>query len=141
MAECLANNSSKDSPCVVIWQVDYFVDCHYSEEGERLWVIGGTNAGTLGYFPVSYKGAATMGSPEAVLMGGHTGIVRSVLPISSSWGGPNHSQSLFGWTGGEDGRLCCWVSDDSTETDRSWFSSALVMRSPRNRKKNRHQPY
>ncbi|PON65691.1 WD repeat containing protein [Parasponia andersonii] len=122
-------------------QVDYFVDCHYSAEGERLWVVGGTNAGTLGYFPVSYKGAATIGSPEAVLVGGHTGIVRSTLPISSIQGGPNHSQGMFGWTGGEDGRLCCWVLDDSSETDRSWFSSALVMRSPRTRKKNRHQPY
>ncbi|XP_062088461.1 WD repeat-containing protein GTS1 isoform X2 [Humulus lupulus] len=122
-------------------QVDYFVDCHYSEEEERLWVVGGTNSGTLGYFPVNYKGEATIGSPEAVLVGGHGGIVRSVLPVSSICGGPNHSPGMFGWTGGEDGRLCCWVLDDHSQTGRSWFSSALVMRSPRTRKKNRHQPY
>lgn len=125
----------------MVWQVDYFADCHYSEEGERLWVVGGTNAGTLGFFPVSYKGGASIGSPEALLVGGHTDIVRSVMPISSIRGAPNQSQGIFGWTGGEDGRLCCWSSDDSSETDHSWISSTMVMKSPKNRKKNRHQPY
>uniref|UniRef100_A0A803NQQ7 Uncharacterized protein n=2 Tax=Cannabis sativa TaxID=3483 RepID=A0A803NQQ7_CANSA len=122
-------------------QVDYFVDCHYSEQEERLWVVGGTNSGNLGYFPVNYKGEAAIGSPEAVLMGGHGGIVRSALPVSSICSGRDHSPGMFGWTGGEDGRLCCWVLDDSSQTDRSWFSSALVMRSPNTRKKTRHQPY
>ncbi|EXB36417.1 WD repeat-containing protein 89-like protein [Morus notabilis] len=122
-------------------QVDYFVDCHYSQDGERLWVVGGTNAGTLGFFPVSYNEAASIGSPEAVLAGGHTDIVRSVLPMSSIPGSATQSQGKFGWTGGEDGRLCCWLSDDSSEIDRSWISSTLVMKSPKNRKKIRHQPY
>ncbi|GMN38018.1 hypothetical protein TIFTF001_007271 [Ficus carica] len=122
-------------------QVDYFADCYYSEEGERLWVVGGTNAGTLGFFPVSYNGGASIGSPEALLVGGHTDIVRSVLPISSIRGVPNQSRGIFGWTGGEDGRLCCWSSDDFSETDHSWISSTMVMKSPKNRKKNRHQPY
>lgn len=125
----------------MFWQVDYFVDCHYSEDGERLWVVGGTHAGTLGFFPVSYNGAASIGSPEAVLAGGHTDIVRSVLPMSSIPGSATQSQGKFGWTGGEDGRLCCWLSDDSSEIDRSWISSTLVMKSPKNRKKIRHQPY
>ncbi|XP_062145538.1 WD repeat-containing protein GTS1 [Alnus glutinosa] len=122
-------------------QIDYFVDCHYSEEAKRLWVIGGTNAGTLGYFPVNYNGAATIGSPEAVLEGGHTGIVRSVLPMSTVHGGLPQNQGIFGWTGGEDGRLCCWLSDDSPQINRSWISSALIMKSPTTRKKSRHHPY
>jgi hypothetical protein len=122
-------------------QIDYFVDCHYSEEAKRLWVIGGTNAGTLGYFPVNYNGAATIGSPEAVLEGGHTGIVRSVLPMSIVHGGLPQNQGIFGWTGGEDGRLCCWLSDDSPQINRSWISSALIMKSPTTRKKSRHHPY
>ncbi|XP_054803964.1 WD repeat-containing protein GTS1 isoform X1 [Prosopis cineraria] len=122
--------------------VDYFVDCHYSREAQQLWVIGGTNAGVLGYFPVSYNnGAATVGSAEAILQGGHTSVVRSVLPMSRVNGGPGCDQGIFGWTGGEDGRLCCWLSDDSPQVNRSWISSTLIMKSERTRKKNRHQPY
>ncbi|RVX20476.1 hypothetical protein CK203_002896 [Vitis vinifera] len=121
--------------------VNYFVDCHYSGDDQRLWVIGGTNAGTLGYFPVNYQGMGAIGPPEAVLEGGHTGVVRSVLPMSSKQIGTAQSQGIFGWTGGEDGRLCCWFSDGSPETNRSWISSEFVMKSPRTCKKNRHLPY
>ncbi|GKV04893.1 hypothetical protein SLEP1_g16988 [Rubroshorea leprosula] len=116
--------------------VDYFVDCH--SEGENLWLIGGTNSGTLGYFPIHYKGTAVVGAVEAVLAGGHMGVVRSVLRMQSK---PSASQGVFGWTGGEDGRLCCWMNDDSTEINRSWMSSTLAVKTPRNRKKNRHHPY
>ncbi|KAJ6319838.1 hypothetical protein OIU78_015276 [Salix suchowensis] len=121
--------------------VDYFVDCHYPGEGDSLWLIGGTNAGALGYFPVNYKGAKAIGSPEAILGGGHKGVVRSVLPMSCLKGGPSQSQGIFAWTGGEDGRLCCWLSEDSTEINRSWISSALGMKSQKSRKKKRRNPY
>uniref|UniRef100_A0A5B6Z357 Uncharacterized protein n=1 Tax=Davidia involucrata TaxID=16924 RepID=A0A5B6Z357_DAVIN len=121
--------------------VDYFVDCHYSREDDRLWVIGGTNGCTLGYFPVNYEGKGAIGSPEAVLQGGHTGIVRSVLPMSSMRGGPTQSPGIFGWTGGEDGCLCCWLSDESSDKSRSWISSALVVKSPKTHRKSRHHPY
>lgn len=126
-------------------QVDYFVDCHYSKEAEKLWVIGGTNAGTLGYFPVKYSGEATIGGAEAILEGGHTSVIRSVLPMSRFHGsGPSNCPStggIFGWTGGEDGRLCCWLSDDSPQINQSWISSTLIMKPERIRKKNRHSPY
>ncbi|KAK7284655.1 hypothetical protein RJT34_19405 [Clitoria ternatea] len=123
--------------------VDYFVDCHYSREAEKLWVIGGTNAGTLGYFPVNYKGVATIGTVEAILEGGHTSVIRSVLPMSKIHTAPTYgpTQGIFGWTGGEDGRLCCWLSDDSSETNHSWISSTLIMRPQKTRMKNRHHPY
>ncbi|KAK9201842.1 hypothetical protein WN944_017050 [Citrus x changshan-huyou] len=121
--------------------VDYFVDCHYPGEGENLWVIGGTVAGTVCYFPVNYRGVATIGPPEAVLVGGHTAVVRSVLPMPSVQGKSAQSHGIFGWTGGEDGRLCCWLSDDSSEINRSWISNAMVMRSPKTHKKNRRNPY
>lgn len=125
-----------------LWQIDYFVDCHYSGQDDRLWVIGGTSAGTLGYFPVNYKGKGAIGPPEAVLHGGHTGIVRSVLPLSGMRGAPTHTQGgIFGWTGGEDGRLCCWMPDESSDANRSWISSKLVMKSPKTRRKSRHHPY
>lgn len=127
-------------PHLFYWQVDYFIDCHYPGEGDSLWVIGGTSGGSLGYFPVNYR-AGAIGSPEAILGGGHTGVVRSVLSMSSKNPGPAQSQGIFGWTGGEDGRLCCWLSDDSTAINRAWISDAMVMRSSKSRKKNRHHPY
>ncbi|KAL0459659.1 UNVERIFIED_CONTAM: WD repeat-containing protein GTS1 [Sesamum latifolium] len=121
--------------------VDYFVDCHYSAEEDRLWVIGGTNAGTFGYFPVKYGSTKTIGSPEAIFQGGHTGIVRTVLPMSTIPGRTSKSHGIFGWTGGEDGRLCCWLPDDSTDANCSWVSSTLVEKSPKARRKSRHSPY
>ncbi|KAJ4847437.1 WD repeat-containing protein gts1 [Turnera subulata] len=122
-------------------QVDYFVDCHTSKESESLWVIGGTGAGALGYFPVNYKGTGAIGNPEAILGGGHTGVVRTVLPMSSMEGAPSQSGGIFGWTGGEDGRLCCWLSDNISDKSKSWISSSLVLKSPRNHKKARSHPY
>ncbi|CAL0302425.1 unnamed protein product [Lupinus luteus] len=125
-------------------QVDYFVDCQYSKEAEKLWVIGGTNAGALGYFPVNYKGLATIGGAEAILEGGHTSVVRSVLPMSRFHGGlapSSVSSGVFGWTGGEDGRLCCWLSDDSTQINQSRITSSMTMKPEKTRKKKRHQPY
>ncbi|XP_059625687.1 WD repeat-containing protein GTS1 [Cornus florida] len=120
--------------------VDYFVDCCYSGENDHLWVIGGTNAGSLGYFPVNYKGKGAIGYPDAVLQGGHTGTVRSVLHMSGLHSGPTQSRGIFGWTGGEDGRLCCWLSDESSNINRSWVSK-LVMKSPKTCRKSRHIPY
>lgn len=122
-------------------QVDYFVDCHYSREEDRLWVVGGTNTGTLGYFPVSCEGVGAIGSPEAVLASGHTDVVRCVLPMSKICSKSVQIQGIFGWTGGEDGRLCCWSSDASSDSQQSWTSSTLVMKLPKSRKKNRHSPY
>ncbi|KAI4365691.1 hypothetical protein MLD38_021656 [Melastoma candidum] len=121
--------------------VDYFVDCH-SCGSDSLWVIGGTNAGTLGYFPVNYIGNASIGPPEAILSGGHTGVVRSVLPTSNTARPNAKKDGIFGWTGGEDGHLCCWFSDNSPGVSRSWMSGSLSLKSSKkHQKKNRHQPY
>lgn len=114
---------------------------------ERLWVIGGTNGGSLGYFPVGYaEGMRSILSPEAVLHGGHGGVVRSVLPSPTMRSvmnneNQNQTQGIFGWTGGEDGRLCCWLSDNSSDINQSWISTSLVEKHPKNRKIKRHQPY
>lgn len=120
--------------------VDYFVDCHYSTVDDGLWVVGGTGSGTLGYFPVRYRSSSeiTIGSPEAILEGGHTGVVRTVLPVSNI-----HGKGIFSWSGGEDGRLCCWMSDElgTNHLNRSWIASSLVAKSPRSRGLNRHHPY
>ncbi|ONM39507.1 Transducin/WD40 repeat-like superfamily protein [Zea mays] len=120
--------------------VDYFVDCHYSVPDDRLWLIGGTTAGTLGYFPVRNDHDGPIGSAEAILEGGHTGVVRSVYPSSGIHGRLGQNRGIFGWTGGEDGRLCCWRSDEIAETNKSWISSSLVWKQQK-KTKNRHQPY
>lgn len=118
--------------------VDYFVDCYYSVEEDRFWVIGGTNGGSLGYFPVSYKETRAIGPPEAVLCGGHEGIIRSVL--SGVPGETMDNHGIFGWTGGEDGRLCCWLSDGSG-TCQSWISTLALKSEKTRRKSSRHSPY
>lgn len=121
-------------------QVDYFVDCHYSQPDDQLWLIGGTTAGTLGYFPVRNDPAGAIGSVEAVLEGGHTGVVRTVYPAAGIHQNLGQNKGLFGWTGGEDGRLCCWHSDEIAETNKSWISSSLVSKLQK-KTKSRHQPY
>ncbi|XP_009801941.1 WD repeat-containing protein GTS1 [Nicotiana tabacum] len=117
--------------------VDYFVDCHYSVEEDHFWVIGGANGGSLAYFPVNYKEMRAIGPPEAVLSGGHEGIIRSVL--SGVPGETMDNHGIFGWTGGEDGRLCCWLSDGS-DNSQSWIST-LALKSEKTRRKSRHSPY
>ena len=123
-----------------IWQVDYFVDCHYSMPDDRLWLIGGTAAGTLGYFPLRNDHAGAIGPAEAILEGGHTGVVRSVYPSAGIHESLGQNRGIFGWTGGEDGRLCCWRSDEIAEINKSWISSSLVWKQQK-KTKNRHQPY
>lgn len=125
--------------------VDYLVHCHYSLGAERLWLIAGNNAGSVGYFPVSYgdsqanasNNTGIIGPVSAVLDGGHTGVVRSV------WSPHNNSiepGGLFCWTGAEDGRLCSWSEGDiDLERSHAWASKVLVMRS--SRKKLRTKPY
>ncbi|KAK9733660.1 hypothetical protein RND81_04G082500 [Saponaria officinalis] len=120
-------------------QIDYFIDCHSSSEDDRLWLIGATNAGTIGYFPVNYMDR-TIGSAEAILEGGHVNVVRSVLP-KSGFPGRSLSSGIFGWSGGEDGRLCCWLSDETCDVNRAWISSTLAIKPTKTRKKIRHQPY
>ncbi|CAN6347507.1 unnamed protein product [Urochloa humidicola] len=120
--------------------VDYFVDCHYSLPDDRLWLIGGTSAGTLGYFPVRNDPAGAIGSAEAILEGGHTGVVRTVYPAAGTHESLGQNRGIFGWTGGEDGRLCCWRSDEIAEINKSWISSSLVSKLQK-KTKSRHQPY
>lgn len=122
-----------------IWQVDYFVDCHYSMPDDQLWLIGGTSAGTLGYFPLRNDHAGAIGPAEAILEGGHTGVVRSVYPSAGIHESLGQNKGIFGWTGGEDGRLCCWRSDEIAEINKSWIST-LVWKQQK-KTKNRHQPY
>ncbi|MQL90398.1 hypothetical protein Taro_022991 [Colocasia esculenta] len=131
-ARLLASESSN------LDHIDYFVDCLPGADN-GLWLVGGTNAGTLGYFPISLEGSGAIGSVEAILEGGHSGVVRTILPVSSTHGSLARNKGIFGWSGGEDGRLCCWLSDESSEAKQSWISNALVMRS--HKKSNRHLPY
>ncbi|KAG8057405.1 hypothetical protein GUJ93_ZPchr0002g23053 [Zizania palustris] len=120
--------------------VDYFVDCHYSPLDDQLRVIGGTTAGTIGYFPVKYDLEGAIGSAEAILEGGHTDVVRTIHPAASTQN-LGQNKGIFAWTGGEDGRLCCWRSDEIAEINNSWISASLVSRSQKRTTNIRHQPY
>jgi WD repeat-containing protein 89 len=54
-----------------------------STEGQ-LWLIGATGSGTLGCFPITQKcNAPAIGTVEAILEGGHAGVVRSILPATA----------------------------------------------------------
>jgi hypothetical protein len=61
--------------------VDYLAGCHYSPASDRLWVLGGSNAGALGVFPASLAaGACSFGAADAVLAGGHEDVSARRLP-------------------------------------------------------------
>lgn len=128
--------------------VDYLVDCYYSTATERLWLIAGTNAGSVGYFPVSCNAelnaspnSGLLGPVSAVLEGGHTDVVRTIWSPLCQEGDPAMLQGLFCWTGGEDGNLCSWSKgNDVPDKRKSWVSSRLEMKKSI-RQKQRHQPY
>ncbi|KAH8961512.1 hypothetical protein BDL97_05G054500 [Sphagnum fallax] len=128
--------------------VDYLIHCHYAAAVDSLWLVAGTQEGTVGYFPLTYsdgRGSVSVGmigTSSAVLEGGHMGVVRSVW--SPHDGHPSmHGglEGLFCWTGGEDGRLCSWTENPSNlDISSAWVSSGLVRRRP-SRCKQRHMPY
>jgi len=93
-------------------QVDYLVTCFADPASGAVLVAAGTQAGTIGVFPVmpgpgepSAVGAgAALGPPVMVLVGGHTDIVRA-MAWSPGGGG---SASAHPVTGAEDSRVCVW---------------------------------
>ncbi|EPS69381.1 hypothetical protein M569_05384 [Genlisea aurea] len=125
-------------------QIDYFVDCVYSEYDDKLMAIGGTNGGSFSFFPVKFsRSRGKFGSAKAVFHGGHVGVVRSVLLHTREGRGAGET---FGWTGGEDGRLCCWKPSETLTTpsylsSSSWASTALVRKSSVTRNARRYSPY
>nr|DAD38067.1 TPA_asm: hypothetical protein HUJ06_008708 [Nelumbo nucifera] len=86
---------SSASKSWILNHVDYFVDCQYSEANDRLWVIGGTNTGTLGYFPINYKGMGEIGPPEATLEGGHTGCEDCAIFVKPAWWASSYTRHFW----------------------------------------------
>ncbi|CAM6091509.1 unnamed protein product [Calypogeia fissa] len=135
---------TKASFCWGLPSVSYLINCHSTPGTESLWLAAGNNDGTIGYFPItstksgnrSEPSPGVFGDVSAVLEGGHEGVVRSIW-LNQSLG---LEQPLFCWTGGEDGRLCSWSQNGSTQPGRAWFSSNLVMRK-HNSSKKRPSPY
>lgn len=106
-------------------QVDYLIGCSRTPDGENLCLFAGNNSGTIGSFPLfppsldksqppssspSSVLKGTIKRPSVILGGGHSSIVRAVIPVSEmgseKWG----SENWGFWTGGEDGNLCAWKS-------------------------------
>ncbi|KAL2649720.1 hypothetical protein R1flu_017848 [Riccia fluitans] len=124
--------------------VNYLIDCFSPSGTDDLWLAAGNNDGAMGFFPTSFPkpvhpsvpSLGVFGEVGCVLEGGHQGVVRTV------WLSQNldTEQSLFAWTGGEDGRLCSWSRSGAVEHGRSWVSNNLVMKKGSS-SKTRHSPY
>jgi len=98
-------------------EVDYLAGCHWDAATAQLLLIAGTNAGTVGFFPVNEAAAlagalagqppaAALQPPPVVLRGCHTdAVVRSVR----CFGAEGSSGGLLCVTGGEDSKLGLWT--------------------------------
>lgn len=128
--------------------MEYLIRCYYISTFDTLWLIAGTQEGTVGYFPLHIptqntgtRSAGVVGPASAVLEGGHTGVVRSLWSPDVVTNSGTALEDLFCWTGGEDGRLCSWTEDSSAhERSTAWVSSGLVAKKG-GRHKQRHSPY
>eukprot|EP00897_Mesotaenium_endlicherianum_P005341 jgi/Mesen1/4835/ME000243S04009 len=121
--------------------VDYLIDCDYSLDA-GLSLVAGTRDGQVGCFPVhvgdttvpqdSRKG--TLGAPTRVLEGSHTGVVRTMLT--------QRDNSVSCWTGGEDGKLCGWGTENVVDLSKGRALNFLPLKRTQDlRQKGRHSPY
>ncbi|KAL3157293.1 hypothetical protein ABBQ38_001524 [Trebouxia sp. C0009 RCD-2024] len=82
--------------------LDYLISCAYSPRTSELLLLAGNNQGAVGCFPVAEPsapgGTCTFAGAKALLAGGHSSVVRSLL-----W---SDSGALL--SGGEDARLVQW---------------------------------
>eukprot|EP00252_Welwitschia_mirabilis_P013259 TRINITY_DN2921_c0_g1_i2.p1 TRINITY_DN2921_c0_g1~~TRINITY_DN2921_c0_g1_i2.p1 ORF type:complete len:361 (-),score=60.44 TRINITY_DN2921_c0_g1_i2:149-1231(-) len=127
-------------------QVDYFVECHYSPASDNLWLIGGTNEGSLGYFSVNHEGRNShgqggIGFVGAALQGGHADVIRCTWSPFYTANDFNLSNRIYVWTGGEDGRLCYWSDGEMSTKKKAWVSSGFAIKSSKMSKHCRHHPY
>lgn len=100
-----------------VLQVHYLVDCHYSSSLERLWILGGTQHGSVGFFPLTYTGNGDtyVGPASAILDGGHCDVVRSVQTTNTCGSRFPSSVGFLHWSAAEDGRVCGWLDDGSLQ--------------------------
>lgn len=82
-----------DSP----YTIDYIIDCVYHETSQRLFLVGGTNSGTVNLFHVNLE---TL-EPVQSLSCGHSEVVRCLIQNEKK-------DALF--SGAEDGMICGWVA-------------------------------
>ena len=115
-------------------RVDYLIGCYASPGAEAVYVAAGTQAGTVGVFPlVSSDG---LGAPVAVLEGGHKDIVRAM-----AWS-PGAAQGPV--TGAEDSRVCVWgAPGDATDgrAGRGGTAAGGKASLGATRGERRHSPY
>eukprot|EP00911_Craspedida_sp_UC1_P002412 UC1_evm2s1800 len=81
-------------------ETDYFIDCEYRADEERLYLLGGSNSGSAHISHVNVDGVV----PTLPLYGGHAATLRSL-----HWS----INSNFIVTGGEDSVLCLWAPEGS----------------------------
>lgn len=109
-AACAAAATSSLGP------LDYLVRCEWDAAEQRLWLLAGTQEGTVCAFPLDAPpGPAAadaplrLGPPGLLLAGGHNDVVRAV-----EWR-PERGAARGALTGGEDSRLCAWAMPAAEE--------------------------
>lgn len=89
---------------------DYIIDCYFNPASQSLFTIAGDISGTMVVYPCHHVPPADIvfsSQPSQVLQGGHSDIVRAALV--PNFGGHNTGDFIHTiFSGGEDGRVCCW---------------------------------
>ncbi|KAL1921382.1 uncharacterized protein VTP21DRAFT_11098 [Calcarisporiella thermophila] len=118
-----------------VMQLDYVIDCHYDNSGQRLYLLGGSNQGDINMLHVN------VGELQLcqVLAGGHSEVVRSI-----HWS----PSSNFLISGAEDAKLCLWTTSPPLPSTTSIPSTSLGDHSGRSHvfkkfdsSSSRHNPY
>jgi len=93
---------------------DYIIRCYFDRQQSSMYCVSGDIRGSIGIYPChDSQGEILFGAhPSEVLQGGHTDIVRDAMVISQ--GSTLASHGLI--SGGEDGRLCLWTTNDASSS-------------------------
>lgn len=92
-------------------QTDYFIDCIYQQDVQRLFLVAGSDDGNIHISHVNIDGV----TPALPLYGGHSGVVRCL-----------HWDEDGIVTGGEDSILCQWSTAAEAEVSHAAAASGKV---------------
>lgn len=113
--------------------VDYLLGCEYDARADTLYVIAGSEGGTLGVYPVH---SHCVGRPVGILRGVHRDCVRAFMWLDDC--------GRVAVTGGEDSLISFWgfgPSSPSSAFDSTSNSEGAVRRQAHPYSKTRHSPY
>jgi hypothetical protein len=111
--------------------VDYLVDCYYDSNNDTLNLISGKYDGN----GIISKVEPNSLNIESTLLSGHSAQIRcaNISTLSSS------SSNIIA-TGGEDSKICTWISSSVINQDDNKLSSTKAASSPL-KEQRRNKPY